>query len=175
MATFGKQPVDYSTVKTSGDLIPAGNYNAIIIESGGKPNDQRTCEDGLVTNKAGTGRYLPMTFEIIDGDFKGKQIYKNFNLENQNEQAVSIARAEIKELLTAVGWNFVSKPCGPDDTSEIHNVPISIQVVIRNNKGSGEDQNEIRHFRARTAPGMTSAGTVSPAMTATSTKAPWQR
>jgi hypothetical protein len=155
MAGFGK--IDFNQVHATNELLPAGMYQAIITSSGGDPNDERTGEDGLVSSRSGKGRYLPMTFEIIDGDYKGRKVFKNFNLENTNEQAVKIAQGEIKELLQAIGWDFVTKPCGPDDTSEIHMIPITLQISIEVNKQTGDEQNNIKHFKPRMAPGMTSA------------------
>ena len=146
MAGFGNNKVDFNTVHSTSELIPAGMYQAIITASGGDPNDERTGEDGLVSSRSGKGRYLPMTFEIIEGEYKGRQIFKNFNLENSNEQAVKIAQSEIKELLQAVGWDFASKPCGPDDTSEIHMIPLTLQIITRVNKNTDDEQNEIKHF-----------------------------
>ena len=151
MALLGN--INYEEVHTSSELIPAGMYQAIVVESGGKSDNPQTCEDGLVASKSGKGRYLPMTFEIIDGEYKGRQLFKNFNLENQNEQAVAIARGEIKELLQAIGWDFTGKPQGPEDTSEIHMIPLTLQVVIKTNKQTEEPQNEIKHFKPRQSPG----------------------
>lgn len=176
MAGFG-QKIDFNEVRTTSELIPAGFYQAIIVASGGDPNDERTGEDGLVSSRSGKGRYLPMTFEIIDGAFKGRQIYKNFNLENSNEQAVKIAQSEIKELLQAVCWDFVSKPCGPNDTSEIHMIPLTLQITIRHNKQSDEEQNEIKHFKPKQIAGVSApaAGNSKPAAAAAPAVAPWAR
>lgn len=175
MATFGNN-VNYNEVQSIGENIPAGFYQAIVVESGGKSDNPNTCPDGLVTSKNGKGRYLPMTFEVIEGDFKGRQIFKNFNLENVNTQAVNIARSEIKSLLLAIGWDFSTKPSGPDDTSEIHMIPLTIQVVIRVDKNTGDERNEIKKFMPRAAPGSApmqrSSAPVSPAATP---QAPWQR
>lgn len=177
MAGFGNNKVDFNTVHSTSELIPAGMYQAIITASGGDPNEERTGEDGLVSSRSGKGRYLPMTFEIIEGEYKGRQIFKNFNLENSNEQAVKIAQSEIKELLQAVGWDFASKPCGPDDTSEIHMIPLTLQIIIRVNKNTDDEQNEIKHFKPRQTPGTTTAA---PTRTSAATPqgqavAPWAR
>lgn len=179
MAGFGNNKVDFNNVHSTSELIPAGMYQAIITASGGDPDDERTGEDGLVSSRSGKGRYLPMTFEIIEGEYKGRQIFKNFNLENSNEQAVKIAQGEIKELLQAVGWDFVTKPCGPDDTSEIHMIPLTLQIIIRVNKNTDDEQNEIKHFKPRQTPGMTTpaapaAGTSAAAQQAPAV-APWAR
>lgn len=179
MAGFGSSKIDYSQVHSVTELIPAGIYQAIITSSGGDPSDERTCEDGLVTSRSGKGRYLPMTFEIIEGEFKGRQIYKNFNLENVNEQAVRIAQSEIKELLTAVGWDFAAKPCGPADTSEIHMIPLSIQVAIRTDRNTDDERNEIKRFRPRQTAGSlggaSTPGASVKAAPAASAAPPWAR
>ena len=177
MASFGNNKVDYSTVHAQGELIPAGMYQAIITSSGGDPNDERTGEDGLVSSRSGKGRYLPMTFEIIEGEYKGRPIFKNFNLENTNEQAVRIAQSEIKELLQAVGWDFAAKPCGPDDTSEIHMIPLTLQVVTRTNKQTDDEQNEIKHFKPRQTAGTPSSANSGARTTAPAAQAapPWAR
>ena len=177
MAGFGNNKVDFNTVHATSELIPAGLYQAIITASGGDPGDERTGEDGLVSSRSGKGRYLPMTFEIIEGEYKGRQIFKNFNLENTNEQAVKIAQGEIKELLQAVGWDFVNKPCGPDDTSEIHMIPLTLQITTRVNKNTDDEQNEIKHFKPRQTPGMTTAAPTGSraAETQAPAVAPWAR
>ena len=178
MAGFGNQKINFDEVHSTGELLPAGMYQAIITASGGDPNDERTGEDGLVSSKSGKGRYLPMTFEIIEGEYKGRQIFKNFNLENSNEQAVKIAQSEIKELLQAIGWDFTTKPCGPDDTSEIHMIPLTLQIAIRVNKNTDDEQNEIKHFKPRQTAGTTAApaiGSGKPAAAAAPAVAPWAR
>ena len=177
MAIFGNNKIDFSQVHATSELIPAGMYQAIITASGGDPNDERTGEDGLVSSRSGTGRYLPMTFEVIEGDYKGRQIFKNFNLENNNRQAVDIALRELKELLLAVGWDFVKNPTGPADTSEIHMIPMTLQITIRKDKNSDDERNEIKHFKPRQTPGMPPASTAgtSTAPNTPPPAAPWAR
>lgn len=171
MATLGQ--INYNEVSGSNDLIPAGLYQAIIIESGGKPDNPQTCEDGLVQSKSGKGRYLPMTFEIIEGDCKGRQLFKNFNLENVNETAVRIAQAEIKELLQALNWDLAAKPCGPSDTSELHMLPLTIKVAVRQDRQSGDDRNEIKKFMVRQSAAAIAA--TAPGATVAPGRAPWQK
>ena len=176
MAKLGNN-VDFSAIHTTEELLPAGMYQAIIVASGGDPADERTGEDGRVSSRSGKGRYLPVTFEIIEGEYKGRQLIKNFNLENDNKQAVEIAYKNMKELLTAVGWDFTAKPCGPEDTSEIHMIPLTLQVVTKVNKQTDDEQNEIKHFKPRQSPGMTTAPATGSkaAAPATSAVAPWAR
>ena len=60
--------------------IPAGKYIAAITESEMKPN------------KAGTGSYLKLTFQVIEGTYKGRLLWARLNLNNPNATAVQIAR-----------------------------------------------------------------------------------
>jgi len=69
---------DANTVEpsTGFDPIPAGKYPAVIIES------------EMKTTKSGTGRYLELTFEVIDGEYHGRKVWARLNLENPNSTAV---------------------------------------------------------------------------------------
>ena len=73
------------------DPIPAGKYLAVITDSEMKPN------------KAGTGSYLQLTFQIIEGEYKNRLLWARLNLDNPNATAVQIARAELSAICRAVG------------------------------------------------------------------------
>ena len=66
---------------TDFDPIPAGKYLAVITESESKPN------------KAGTGSYLQLTFQVIEGEYKNRFLWARLNLDNPNQTAVKIALA----------------------------------------------------------------------------------
>jgi hypothetical protein len=59
--------------------LPADKYAAAIVESDMKPN------------KAGTGRYLQLVFEILEGIYQGRRLWARLNLEHPNPMAVQIA------------------------------------------------------------------------------------
>ena len=63
------------------DVITPGKYLAVITESEMKPN------------RAGTGEYLQLTFQIIEGPFRGRVLWTRLNLRHPNATAVQIARA----------------------------------------------------------------------------------
>ena len=71
--------------------VPSGKYLAVITESEMKPT------------KSGTGSYLQFTFEILDGQFKGRKVWARLNLVNSNEMTVKIAQAELSAICRAVG------------------------------------------------------------------------
>jgi hypothetical protein len=114
--------------KPNFEAIPAGKYPAVIIDSIEKENKQ------------GTGSYLEITFQIIEGVFKGRNLWARLNLQNQSEKAMKIAHSELAELCLAVG-----NPT-PHDSSELHNIPITIEVKCRKRPDTEEITNEIRGF-----------------------------
>ena len=73
---------------TGFDAIPAGKYQAVITDSEEK------------RNKAGTGTYLQLEFEVIEGDYKNRKLWTRLNLNNPNAEAVRIARATLPRSVT---------------------------------------------------------------------------
>lgn len=133
------------------DAIPAGKYQVVVTESEMKPT------------KSGTGQYLELTFEVIEGEFKGRKLWSRLNLENPNEQAVAIARADLSAICRAV--NVLR----PRDSAELHNLPLVISVRCRKNPESDELVNEIKGYEAR-------SGGFAPAQApAKPAAAPWAR
>ena len=71
---------DANTVEptSSFEAIPAGKYLAAIVASERKPT------------KAGTGNYLELTFQVLEGEYKNRHLWARLNLENPNATAVEI-------------------------------------------------------------------------------------
>jgi Protein of unknown function (DUF669) len=113
---------------TEFEPVPAGKYPAVITESEMKPN------------KAGTGHYLQLTFEIIDGPCKGRRLWARLNLDNPNALAVQIARAELSAVCRAVGV------LAPNDSVDLHNLPLVVHVKCRKRDDTGELTNEIKGY-----------------------------
>jgi len=111
--------------------IPAGNYLAVIIESEMRPT------------KSGTGSYLQLTFEIVEGPYQGRRLWSRLNLDNPNAVAVQIAKAELASICRAV--NVLT----PNDSIELHDIPLVIHVRCRKRPDTGELVNDIRGYSAR--------------------------
>ena len=118
---------------TTFDPIPAGKYLAAIIESPMKPT------------KSGKGQYLELTFQILEGEFKGRQVWARLNLDNPNAQTVKIARGDLSAICRAVGV------MAPNDSTELHNLPLVITVRCKKRQDTGEITNEVRGFAKREA------------------------
>jgi len=135
---------------TAFDPIPAGKYPAVITESEMKPT------------KSGTGSFLQLTFQIIDGEFKGRFLWARLNLNNPNATAVKIARAELSAICRAVDV------LAPRDSTDLHNLPLVIHVRCKKRPDTGEITNEIKGYAKKEQP-------AAPAAAAPNTTAPWKR
>ena len=126
---------DANTVepRTAMEAIPAGKYLAIISASEMKPN------------KAGTGQFLQLVFTILEGELRNRQVWARLNLENPNELAMKIAQAELSALCRAVGVMT------PNDSVELHNLPLVIRVKCKKRKDTDEIVNEIGGYEKREA------------------------
>jgi hypothetical protein len=148
---------DANTVEPSTDFepLPAGTYEALIIDSEMKPT------------KSGSGSYLQLTFEILDGPHKGRLLWARLNLDNPNATAVAIARAELSAICRAVSV------LAPKDSVELHNLPLVIHVRCKKRDDTGEVTNEVKGYSPRTVPAETPPA--KPAAPAANGTQPWKR
>lgn len=135
---------------TDFEAIPAGKYLAVITESEVK------------ANKSGTGSYLQLTFQVIDGEYKNRFLWARLNLDNPNSTAVKIARGELSAICRAVGVML------PSDSVELHDLPLVISVKCKKRADTGELANEIKGYAKKES----AAGKP---IQATTDTAPWRR
>jgi hypothetical protein len=141
---------DANQVEPTGDFepIPDGKYLAVITGSEMKPT------------KAGTGSYLLLTFQIIEGKYKNRLLWARMNLEHPNKTAVEIARADLSAICRAVGV------LAPKDSVDLHDLPLMIHVRCKKRTDNGEIVNEIKGYSKKDQ---------APPATATGGAAPWKR
>jgi hypothetical protein len=148
--------------EASRELIPAGTYNARIIESDVKPL------------KSGNGEGLSLTFEIIDGPHKSRRVWASLNVKHNNPTAQGIAQQQLSSICHATGVTKLT------DTSQLHNRPLKIRVKIRKDEQYG-DKNEIGGYEAAGGQAVPPIATqTSPQMQATAAPAaskpsPWAK
>lgn len=126
---------DAATVDPATDFepLPAGKYLTVITDSQMKPT------------KSGTGHYLELTFQVIDGEFKNRLLWARLNLDNPNRQAVQIAQGELSAICRAVGV------LQPKDSVELHNLPLQVTVKCKKRDDTGDVVNEIRGYARKDA------------------------
>ena len=130
--------------------IPADKYLAVITAS------------EMKQTKAGDGQYLELTFQVIEGEYKGRNLWARLNLDNPNATAVQIARAELSAICRAVAVMT------PKDSHELHDLPLVVSVKLKKREDNGEMTNEIKGYEKKEA----AAGQPQQASTDTP---PWRR
>jgi len=111
------------------DLIPNGEYRAIIIES-------EEC-----TTKRGDGSYIKLTFQITEGNQENRLIWVNLNMDNPNPKAVEIAGQELSNICMAAGIREIG------DSSELHDIPLIIKVGVQKGNNGYDDQNRVKAYK----------------------------
>ena len=115
------------------EAIPAGKYLAVITETAMKPT------------KNGNGSYLELTFEVIEGEYKGRNLWARLNLDNPSQQAVQIARGELSAICRAVGV------MQPKDSCELQNIPLLVTVKCKKREDTGDIVNEVKGYARKEA------------------------
>lgn len=111
------------------ELVPAGDYRAIVTKSEMKPT------------KDGTGKRLNVTLQITGGQYQNRTLFDGFNVVNNSAQAQEISRAQLKALCIAVNVP------DPQTSEQLHNKPLMIKVGIKKGQ-DGTDQNVIKSYKA---------------------------
>ena len=102
----------YEAPKNDFTPLPKGEYMAMVTDS------------QMKVTKAGTGEYLALTMQIIEGKHADRKIWENLNLHNPNEVAEQIARANLKAISAACGFESL------DDTDQLNNIPFILVLDI---------------------------------------------
>lgn len=99
-------------------ILPQGEYQMQIVQS------------ELRTTKAGTGQYLWLEFDIVNGPCTpGRKFWDRLNIENPNEQTKKIALSQLLAICKAAGFAFP-----PSDSQELHFKPIKVVIKHKENK-----------------------------------------
>jgi hypothetical protein len=115
------EPADFSA-------LPAGDYPVIITNS------------EFRTTKNGSGQYLALTFQVIDGPAKGRYVWHNLNIQNANSKAEEIAQRELSAICRATGMLRIK------DSETLHGIPHLIHVAYIPAKGEFAEKNQIKKW-----------------------------
>ena len=155
--SFDASGIDTSDDRGGFEPLPKGKYNAMVIES--------TVKD----TKAGTGQYLELVCQVLDGEHINRKIWHRLNIVNPNPVAENIGRKDLAVLMMNLGL-----PPQMGDTQELHGKPFIMGLKISQRDGY-EPSNDVSFTAA--APGQpTSApmmGRPTPPPTAAVAAPPW--
>ncbi|MCC6910046.1 MAG: DUF669 domain-containing protein [Phycisphaerales bacterium] len=132
------------------DVLPAGKYLAIITAS------------EMKATKAGTGEFLELQLEVVEGPYKGRKLWDRLTLKHENALTVQIAKGTLSSICRAVGV------MRPRDSAELHGIPLLAKVKVKQRSDTGESVNEIAGYE-RKAPAAPSP------VPSTSSTPPWKR
>lgn len=142
------------TPKTSFDPIPAGWYVAQVTDSGVNPS------------KSGNGMRMTLTFDILDGEFKGRKIFAGLNVQHANPETERISQEQLSTLCHSVGVIDLK------DTAQLHMKPVMIKVKVREAKDGYDASNDVSGFKSATSGSAPTGGAPSASNSAIP---PWQK
>lgn len=137
------------------DALPAGWYVAQVIES------------DMKQTKAGTGQYLQLTWEILDGPCRGRRVWDRLNIVHQKAEVEEMSRKKLAQICVCVG--LVNPPLGFDSVL-LHGKPCRINLNVRKDLNFG-DSNEVKGYEK--AAGIVPAATIPAAAASAAGSAPW--
>ena len=114
------EPADFTA-------LPTGDYAVIITDSEFKDS------------KRGT-QYLSLTYQVIEGQGKGRNLWHNLNLSHPNPKAQEIAQRELSAICRAVGKMEIQ------DSAELHNIPHRVHVTFVPAKDDFPEGNRIKKW-----------------------------
>jgi len=139
-------------------VIPAGDYLAHIVKS------------EMKQTKSGNGSYLSLHFTVLEGEYKGRMVFTNLNLDNPNPVAVEIARKELNSICDACEMQDVT------DSEELHQVPLVVVVKIKKATAQWPEGNEIGGYKPESEwAGSADAVEVEVDVTEEASDLPWEK
>ena len=126
--------------------LPAGWYTATISQS------------ELKATKAGNGQYIKLRYDITGPSHQGRVVFGNLNIKNANPKAEEIGRADLGEIMRAIGLAKVT------DTDQLIGGQIGIKLSIKDDAQYGAS-NEVKGFKSLSGSAAPAAAVI-PAKTA---------
>ena len=110
--------------------LPAGEYHVKVKDS------------DIRRNGKDTGDLLKFTFEIVEGEYKGRLLFANINITHENATAQEIGEKTLATICKAVGRVTV------DDTEDLHGCELMAKVVKKPATANYAEGNEIKNYSA---------------------------
>lgn len=109
--------------------LPAGWYSATINKAELKPT------------KDGTGQYIAMRYDITGPTHQGRVVFGNLNIKNKSAKAEEIGRAQLGDIMRALGLRQVS------DTDQLVGGTLQIKLDVKTDEQYGT-RNEVKGYKA---------------------------
>jgi hypothetical protein len=109
--------------------LPAGWYNSTINKA------------ELKATKDGTGQYIAIRYDITGPTHQGRVVFGNVNIRNKSEKAEEIGRAQLGDIMRALGLKQVT------DTDQLIGGALQIKLDIKTDEQYGT-RNEVKGYKA---------------------------
>lgn len=119
--------------ETNYELLPEGEYTVKV--------------DGteLKATKNGTGQFIRTTFVVLAPKYQGRKLFHNFNIINENSEAMRIGKQQVKALMQAGG--LTQEQINQfNDTDQLIGLTCNVTVGIEKGQGAYGPQNRIKRF-----------------------------
>ena len=138
-------PFDASSIQPQDrSPLPAGPYLVRIIHSEFRPT------------RDGTGKYLLLELEVLEGPYTGRRLFDRINLVNLNPKAQQIAEQTLAAICHAVGKVQVIS------SEELHHIPLIAEVRLDPARGGYDESNSVKRYSARGQDGTASPAAPAP-------------
>jgi hypothetical protein len=137
---MAKLPASFNTKKNDNRMgeftpIPNGEYVAKIKET--KKSATKATATLPVSKRVHT---YSVIWEITQGEYKGRQIFVNLNLEHEKENVREMAEGEMLSIADACGVvDF-------DDLDDLKGIECTIKVGLKKGDANYPDSNKIRSY-----------------------------
>ena len=138
--------------------LPAGWYTATISQAERK------------ATKAGNGQYIKLRYDITGPTHQGRVVFGNLNIKNANPKAEEIGRADLGNIMRAIGLAKVT------DTDQLIGGNLSIKLEVKQDEQYGPG-NEVNGFKSLSGSAAPAAAMPAASAPAASGKAapPWAK
>ena len=116
--------------------LPAGWYSVTINKA------------EIRNTKDETGQYIAVRYDVTGPTHQGRVVFGNLNIKNKSEKAESIGRAQLGELMRALGLKQVT------DTDQLVGGSLQIKLDVREARTDAatgktyDASNEVKSFKA---------------------------
>lgn len=111
------------------DPLPKDNYLMQITESDYKENSNKN------------GHFLSLKMEVQEGEYKGRVLFRNLNLDNPNPKAVDMANKELASICRACGLTTLL-----EDSEELHGIDFIASLAVKKGKGDAADEQTVQSY-----------------------------
>lgn len=115
--------LDLSTAQEPNSVLPAGRYACIV-------------EDAKVKTTKTGGEMISAQFKVLDGTFKGRVVFSNYNIKNANALAVQIGLGELRAMMRAGGH---PNPNRLESTTELVGLKLTVVTKVESDPQYGEN------------------------------------